>query len=45
MKEDRIKANADLYDFVLSDEEMAALDGLDKNTPYAWPIGNPLDCE
>lgn len=41
---DRIKANTELYDFQLSDEDMAALDSLDEGAKGAcsW---NPVNTE
>jgi diketogulonate reductase-like aldo/keto reductase len=33
---DRIAANADVYDFNLTDEQMRALDGLDENLVTGW---------
>lgn len=41
---DRIKANADVYGFELSDDEIAAIDALDKGKEgsITW---NPIDAE
>ena len=40
--EQRIKENADVFDFDISDEDMAYLDGLDENLATSWdPTGSP----
>ena len=38
----RIDNNAQLFHFHLDDADMDQLDGMDANTPLAWPMGNPL---
>jgi diketogulonate reductase-like aldo/keto reductase len=39
---DRIAANADVYDFSLTDQQMNALDALDENLVTGWdPTGAP----
>ena len=42
-KPERIEDNAKLFHFTISDQDMIELDAMDRNTPMAWPIGNPLD--
>lgn len=37
---DRIKENADVFDFKISDEDMTTLDGFNENLRYSW---NPED--
>lgn len=44
-KAERIKENANAFHFILSSEDMARLNALDRNTPFAWPSGNPLYCD
>lgn len=36
VKPDRVKSNADVFDFELGPEEMAALDGMEDGTRYCW---------
>ena len=42
---ERIVTNTKLFHFEISPEDMATLDGLDKNMAIAWPIGNPMTCD
>lgn len=37
----RMRQNADLFSFALDDEDMAALEGMDRGAGVAWPIGDP----
>ena len=41
----RIRANTDLFGFTISSEDMARLDALNENMPFAWPGINPLNCD
>jgi 2,5-diketo-D-gluconate reductase A len=41
----RIRSNLDLLSFSIIESFMADLDSLDRNRCFAWPSGNPLDCE
>jgi 2,5-diketo-D-gluconate reductase A len=43
-KRERIIANTDLFGFEISASDMARLDALDENMPFAWPGMNPLEC-
>lgn len=38
----RIQANADLFDFELDKDDMAALDALDEGKPVSW---NPVNVD
>jgi 2,5-diketo-D-gluconate reductase A len=44
-KAERIRANAQLFHFELSPEDMVILDGLDRNLAVAWPFANPMNAE
>ena len=44
-KWDRMKDNIDLFSFELSESEMTSLDALNQDKCFAWPIGNPVDCD
>ena len=44
-KIERIQANASIFHFSLSAEDIGRLSALDRNSPFAWPSGNPLHCE
>jgi 2,5-diketo-D-gluconate reductase A len=44
IKQERILENADLFDFMLEENDMNTLDSFDINIPFAWQRGNPLDC-
>jgi len=43
VRRERIAANADLFNFTISVEDIEALDACDENKPLAWPGMNPLD--
>lgn len=43
--DERIKSNLDLFSFSINESFMAELDSLDRNRCFAWPTGNPLNCE
>jgi len=38
---DRIRKNADLFDFNLDDKDMAAIEKLDRGDGVAWAVGDP----
>jgi len=44
-KPERVRENADLFNLILSEDDIRLLDSLDRNQPFAWPIGNPINCE
>ena len=45
-KEERIVSNSQQpFSFQLDEEDMAALDAMNKDLAFAWPIGNPLNAE
>ncbi len=37
----RIRQNADIFGFVIDDEDMAAMDSMDRGDGVAWAIGDP----
>ena len=41
-KLERIQENACLFHFTLEEADIAGLDALNEDKPYAWPIGNVL---
>lgn len=43
VRKERIKANADLFNFTIAAEDLSALDACDENKPLAWPGMNPLE--
>lgn len=44
-KSERIIENADIFGFSIEEEDMNKLDSLDRDQPFAWPSGNPLNCD
>jgi len=44
-KSERIQENANIFHFSISSEDIGRLSALDRNSPFAWPSGNPLHCE
>lgn len=38
---DRIRKNADLFSFALDDQDMAAIEKMDRGDGVAWPMGDP----
>jgi 2,5-diketo-D-gluconate reductase A len=43
VRKERIAANADLFNFTISAEDLSAMDACDENKPLAWPGMNPLE--
>ncbi len=37
----RIRQNADLFGFELDDQDMAAIEGMDRGDGVAWAMGDP----
>lgn len=42
---ERMVQNAGLFDWTLDETDMAELGGLNENRCFAWPIGDPINCE
>jgi 2,5-diketo-D-gluconate reductase A len=40
---DRIRVNADIFDFALEDEDMAAIEKMDRGAGVAWATGDPMN--
>jgi 2,5-diketo-D-gluconate reductase A len=38
---DRIRKNADIFDFDIDDDDMAAIEKMDRGDGVAWPMGDP----
>lgn len=39
---ERLKQNADLFSFVIDEQDMAAMDKMDRGDGVAWPVGDPI---
>jgi 2,5-diketo-D-gluconate reductase A len=39
---DRIRENADIFRFVIDDEDMTAIETMDRGDGVAWAVGDPI---
>lgn len=40
---ERIRQNADVFSFTIDDEDMAAIETMDRGGGVAWPVGDPVE--